>query len=174
MKYHIFSRILHWFMAVAILFLLGLGIYMADFLPKESPNRMAIYDLHKSLGVMILILVFVRIINRFANKPPALPDSLPKFEKIAANLAHFALYLLMILVPLSGYLMSNSFGYPVHFFSIEMPFLIKQNFELSGIFHNAHWIFAYSLIAVLALHILGIIKHRFFDKPENDVLKRMI
>jgi cytochrome b561 len=174
MKYHIVSRVIHWLMALIILFLLGLGIYMTDFLSKEAPNRMEIYNLHKSLGVMVLILVFVRIINRFANKPPALPDSLPKFEKIAAHLAHIALYLLMILVPLSGYLMSNSFGYPVNFFSIQLPFLVQQNFELGNLFHNAHWILAYSLIAILALHILGVIKHRFFDKTENDVLKRMI
>jgi cytochrome b561 len=161
-------------MAAIILFLLGLGIYMADFLDKEAPNRMDIYSLHKSLGVIALILIAIRIFNRFINKAPALPNSFPKIEKFAAHLAHISLYLLMIIMPLSGYLMSNSFGYPVHLFGIEMPFLVEQNSVLGNIFHETHWIAAYLMIAVLILHIAGVIKHRFFDNPENNVLKRMI
>lgn len=174
MKYHPFSRLLHWLMAAIIIFLLGLGIYMADFLSKEAPNRMEIYSLHKSLGVLVLILVLVRIVNRFVNKVPALPDSINKLERIAAHLAHFALYALMIIIPLSGCLMSNYFGYPVHFFGIELPLLVEKNPEFGMFFHEAHKYAAYTLIAVLSLHILGVIKHRFFDKPENDVLGRMI
>ncbi len=174
MKYPLTSRILHWLMAAIILFLLGLGIYMVDFLSKEAPNRMEIYNLHKSLGVIILVLIFIRILNRLAFKTPTFPNSLPKIEKIAANLAHFALYFLMIAMPLSGYLMSNSFGYHVNFFGIELPMLMEKNLELAPIISQSHTIFGYSLIAIISLHILGVIKHRFFDRPENDVLKRMI
>lgn len=173
-KYHIFSRILHWLMAAIIIFLLGLGIYMADFLPKDAANRMDIYALHKSFGVLVLALIAIRLVNRFVNKAPALPEAMNKFEKLAAHLTHSALYLLMIIVPLSGYLMSNAFGYPVGFFGIELPFLMEKNQELGAIFHEIHEISPYILIGVLALHVAGAIKHRFFDKPENDVLKRMI
>lgn len=174
MKYHLSSRVLHWIMAALIIFLLGLGIYMVDFLSKEAPSRMGIYALHKSLGVMVLILVVVRIINRLLHPAPALPKSLPKYEIILAHLAHFALYLLMILVPLSGYLMSNSFGYPVHFFGIELPIIAEKNFESAGFFAKCHEFFAYTLIAVIALHLIAVIKHRFFDRPEHDLLQRMI
>jgi len=174
MKYPLSSRVLHWLMSVIVLFLLGLGIYMADFLSKESPNRMEIYDLHKSLGVVVLILVFLRIINRLIFRAPALPVALPKYEKILAHITHYSIYLLLILIPLSGYLMSNSFGFPVHLFSVEMPVLVQKNFELAPLFAELHEIFAYSLIGLLALHIAGVIKHRFFDLPENDSLKRMI
>lgn len=174
MKYSLSSRILHWSMAAIILFLLGLGIYMTDFLSKEAPNRMDIYNLHKSLGVLVLGLVFVRIVNRLICKAPALPDSLPKFEKNAAHLAHFALYFLMIAVPLSGYLMSNLFGYPVHFFGALLPNIAAANPELGMKAREAHEVFAYILLAVFALHLAGAIKHKFFDKPENDILKRMI
>ncbi len=174
MKYPLSSRILHWLMALIILFMLGLGIYMTDFLGKEAPNRMEIYNLHKSLGVMILILIFIRLLNRLAFKAPALPDTMPKVEKTLAHLAHIALYILMIFVPLSGYLMSNSFGYPVNFFSIEMPFLVEKNFDHGKIFSEAHEILAFTLLGLVAIHVLAVIKHRFFDKAENDVLKRMI
>lgn len=161
-------------MAVIIIFLLGLGIYMTDFLPKDSPNHLEIYSLHKSFGVIALILIFIRVLNRFINKAPALPKTFKKSEQILSHLAHFGLYILMLCVPLSGYLMSNSFGYPVHLFSIELPKLIGTNFELGKIFAEAHEISAFSLLGLVAIHILAVIKHRFFDKPENDVLKRMI
>ncbi len=174
MKYPLLSRILHWLMAVIILVLLAVGIYMTKFISSDSESRMAIYNLHKSFGVLALILVTIRIINRFINKPPALPETIIKIEVIASHLAHGLLYLFMIIIPLSGYLMSNSFGYPVYFFSIQMPFLIAQNFELGKIFAQIHEIAAYLLIATIVLHVCGVIKHRFFDKPENDVLKRMI
>ena len=174
MKYPLSSRILHWLMAIIILFMLGLGIYMTDFLSKESPSRMDIYNLHKSLGALVLALIVARIINRLALGAPAMPQTLLKSEKILAHLAHGALYLLMILVPLSGYLMSNLFGYPVKFFSIELPSLVTANPELGMTFAEIHEVSAFILLGIVAIHILAVVKHRFFDKPENNVLKRII
>lgn len=174
MKYSLTSRIIHWLMAAIILGLLAVGIYMTEFLSKEAPNRMQIYELHKSFGVLVLILIFIRIINRLIKKAPPLPPTMPKIEVILANLGHLALYILMIVVPLSGYLMSNSFGFPVHFFGIQMPFLVSQNFDYGKFFAQAHEFLAYTILGFIAIHVLAVIKHRFFDKPENDVLKRMI
>lgn len=173
-KYALSSRIIHWVMALIIFTLLALGIYMAEFMSKEAPNRMMVYDLHKSLGVLALIFIFIRIVNRFIKKAPALPDTMPKYEQILSHLGHFGLYILMIIVPLSGYLMSNSFGFPVKFFSLQTPFLVKTNFELGKVFAKTHELAAYGLLALVTLHVLAVIKHRFFDRPENDVLKRMI
>lgn len=174
MKYPISSRIIHWLMAALIIFLIGLGIYMSQFLSKEAPNRLDIYNLHKSLGALALGAVFIRIINRGIFKSPELPNSLPKIEKIGAKSSHFLLYILMIAVPLSGYLMSNSFGYPVNFFGHNLPNMIEPNEKLSHLFHELHEILPYVMLGVIALHIAGAVKHRFFDKAENDVLKRML
>jgi cytochrome b561 len=173
-KYHIISRLIHWTMAGIIIFLLGLGIYMTDFLGKESESRMFIYGLHKSFGVLVLILLLPRLINRLINKPPTLPKSINKFVHKLAHSTHHLLYLLMLIVPLSGYLMSNSFGYPVHLFSIELPFLIGQNPDLGKFFAETHEIAAFTLLGVICFHLAGVIKHRYFEKPENDVLGRMI
>ena len=173
-KYPLSSRLIHWLMAVVILFLLGLGIYMTDFLPKDAPNHLEVYSLHKSIGVIALILIFVRILNRLILKAPKLPETLKKSEQILSHLGHFGLYVLMLCVPLSGYLMSNSFGFPVHLFSIEMPMLVERNLELGKLFAEAHELCAYALLGLVVVHILAVIKHRFFDKPENNVLKRMI
>lgn len=173
-KYHISSRVIHWVMAIIILSLLAVGIYMEDFLPKDASYRMQVYNLHKSFGVIALILIFVRIFNRFLHKAPALPESIPAHEKFLAHLVHFLLYVLMLIMPFSGYLMSNSYGYPVHLFGLKMPNLVEKNYELGAIFAKTHHYAGYILIALLFLHILGALKHKFFDKPENDILKRMI
>jgi cytochrome b561 len=161
-------------MALLIPSILAVGIYMTEFLPKDSPNHLQVYELHKSFGVLALILIAIRILNRLLNKAPALPASMPKIEQILSHLGHFGLYILMIAVPLSGFLMSNSFGFPVKFFSIELPRMIGTNFEYGKIFAAAHELCAYGLLALIAIHVLAVIKHRFFDRPEHDVLKRMI
>ena len=174
MKYALTSRILHWVMALLIIFLLGLGIYMNDFLDKDSANRLDVYNLHKSLGVVVLILVFIRIINRLLTRTPALPFAISALEKKLAKFGHFALYFLMITTPLSGYLMSSFAGYPVKLFSIELPNFFAPNFEIAGFFSEAHEVSAFTLLGLIVIHILAVIRHRFFDKPGNDVLNRMI
>jgi len=174
MKYPLSSRIIHWIMALLIFFMLGLGLYMTKVLPKDAPNHLQIYELHKSFGVLVLILVLVRIINRLVKGAPPLQETIAKIERILAHLGHFGLYVLMVVVPLSGFLMSNSFGFQVKFFGIELPFLTGQNFDRGKIFALAHQLLAYTLLALVIVHILAALKHRFFDKPENDVLKRML
>lgn len=174
MKYNLLSRILHWFMALIIISLIIMGIYMTEFLAKDATSRSLIYSLHKSFGVVILLLFFVRLINRILNKAPTLPDIFKKSEKIAANIGHISLYILMLLMPLSGYLMSNSYGYNVKLFGLKLPNLISTNYELGPIFSKAHFYLGYFLLLVILIHISAVIKHRFFDEKEKDVLKRMI
>lgn len=173
MKYSFFSRVLHWLMAFVIIFMIFLGLFM-DEVSKEFEYRMTIYNFHKSIGVLLIFLITVRLINRFINKPPILQNSIPKIERIIANIAHISMYILMFLIPISGYLMSNSYGFPVSFFSFEMPVLVATNIENAKLFSEAHEFLSFSLLFIIILHIVAVIKHRFFDKKENDVLKRMI
>lgn len=173
-KYALSSRIIHWLMAALILFMLGLGIYMDDFLAKDASNRMEIYSLHKSLGVVALIFIFIRIINRIIVKVPELPATLASHEKILSKIMHGLLYLLMLVVPSSGYLMSNFYGYPVMLFGLKMPFLVEKNPAIGKICAEIHEIGAFTLLACVVLHVAAVIKHRFFDSAENNVLGRMI
>jgi cytochrome b561 len=174
MKYALTSRILHWVMALLIIFLLGLGIYMSDFLSKESPNHLEVYNLHKSLGVVVLILVFLRIINRLLTRTPALPFAISALEKKLAKFGHFALYFLMFTTPFSGYLMSSFAGYPVKLFAIELPNFFEANYKIAEFFSEVHELSAFTLLGLIVIHILAVIRHRFFDKPGNDVLNRMM
>lgn len=160
-------------MALIIISLLSVGFYMTNLLDPEDPNRGFIYGLHKSFGALILCLIVFRIVVRFSTSIPRLPDSIGKLTQKFAHLAHILLYTLMILMPLSGYLMSNSYGYPVHMFGIHLPMIVEKNYELGKLFALAHQILGFSFVVILTLHIAGVVKHRFFEKPENDVLKRM-
>lgn len=173
-KYHISVRVMHWVMALIIISLLALGFYMTSFLDKASPNRMMIYDLHKSFGALVLLLIVFRVFFRLSNPVPALPKSMSQLIQKLAHSAHYMLYFLMIFMPLSGYLMSNSFGYPVHLFGLPLPMLAEKNMEMAKFFAASHEFLGFAFVGVLTLHIAGVIKHRFFDKPEHNILPRML
>ncbi len=172
-KYHILSRILHWLMAFLVITALVLGIYMTG-LAKDVSYRYDLYDLHKSIGVLVLILVVIRLIFRVVKSVPPLPETMPAFIRIASHINHVLLYVLMIMVPLTGYLMSNFGGHMVKLFSIAMPSIVATNKIFGANFYSAHVILAYSLIGLIVLHLLAVIKHRFFDIKEHDILKRII
>ena len=161
-------------MALIIISLLALGLYITNFLPEDAPNRIMFYDLHKSFGALALILIAIRICVRITKSAPPLPDSINNVTQMLSHLIHLGLYLLMILMPLSGYLMSNYFGYPVHLFGLPLPMLVDANPEYGKFFAEAHEFLGFALIGTIALHIAGVIKHRFFDVPTNDVLGRML
>lgn len=174
MKYNFSARIIHWLMAIIILSLLVVGIYMTSFLDKDSANRATIYAFHKSFGVITIFLIIIRIINRFIFKAPKLPKTFKKTDIFLAKIGHFLLYLFMVIVPFSGYLMSNSYGYAVKLFGFTMPLMLETNYKLAPIFSEIHEISAYSLLALIIIHLLAVIKHRFFDLKENNILSRML
>ncbi len=171
-KYHFFLRILHWFMAICILGLIACGWYM-DGLDREAPNKFTFYAWHKSFGVLMILAVVLRIVLRLVTRIPPLPESLPPSEKLLAHGAHLLLYVGMIAVPVSGFVMSMAGGHGVSFFGIKLPEIIAKNESAAGLAHNVHDILPYILLGVIALHIAGALKHRFMDKPEHDVIRRM-
>ncbi len=174
-SYHKNSKIIHWLMALLIIGLLICGIFMANFIASDASYRSDFYHLHKSFGVVALFLIIIRVVNRIKNKPPALPTSIKKIDQIMAHIGHYSLYALMVIMPLSGYLMSNSYGYKVKLFAITMPDLVAKNYELGAIFAGTHKYLGYLMAAIVVAHIAGALKHRYFDKnPENDVIKRII
>ncbi len=148
---------------------------MTNFVPKDASYRIDLYNLHKSFGVIVLLLIFIRIANRIKNKPPALPGSIKKIERIAAHIGHYSLYALMLLMPLSGYLMSNSYGYKVKLFGLALPNLAQKDYLIGALYSAIHEYLGYLTIAIVLAHIAGALKHRYLDtNPDNDVLKRML
>lgn len=170
---------LHWMIALAILGMIFGGWYMTD-LPDGAPGQYFLYQMHKSVGITILLLSIARIIWRVINPPPTLPDDMNGLEKTASHLVHLGFYGLMILLPLTGWLYSSvsvKLDVPtVLYFAIswpDVPFVEGLKTEAaSGVINFIHSKLAWVALALLGLHVAGAIKHEL--SAEEGVLKRMI
>lgn len=169
LHFGLIAILFHWIMAILIIAMLALGLYMAD-LPV-SAEKLKLYGWHKEYGLIILALAILRLSWRLINLSPVL--NLPWYELIAAKLSHWALYGLMIAMPLTGWLMSSSAGISVSFFGLfTLPDLIAPSESLRPVFRSAHEFLADALIALIVIHSAAALKHHFYDK--DDILRRMI
>ncbi|MDY6946562.1 MAG: cytochrome b [Pseudomonadota bacterium] len=177
MKYPVSMRALHWTMAIIILGLIWAGWTMVSMNDEDLAKYGDFYPWHKSFGMLALFLVMARLFIRTRARLPPLPAGLSAWEGKAARFGHFALYTLMIVVPCMGYAMSSSFTQSdgVYFFGVNLPELLPKNDARFEVFQTLHRWLAYTLLALVALHLLGALKHRFLDRNrDNDVLSRMI
>lgn len=170
-RYSSVAIVLHWLIALLIIGALAVGIYMADL--RTSPEKIKLITYHKWTGVTILGLVALRILWRLGHRPPTLPLHMSRIEIAAAHLGHFVLYILMIATPIIGWLMSSAHGRSVNWFNIiQLPDLVAKNHDLAEILEEAHEILAYTLLALVVVHVLAALKHHFMDK--DGLLGRMI
>ncbi|WP_424944817.1 cytochrome b [Aliiroseovarius crassostreae] len=172
------ARLLHWATAGVILYNLGLGVYMTQWI-TDALAQFPFIQQHKSWGFVAFVLAAIRIVWRLMNRAPEMPDHMPMIERLAAHLGHFALYALMLIMPISGWLMASAsplqdtFGVRNKVFDLfEMydPF-VPGDKALSELFASVHFYASWALIIVLASHIGAALYHHFYHK--DDVLKRM-
>lgn len=170
-RYTAIAIALHWLIALGIFCALPIGMYMHELDP--SPLKIQLYAYHKWAGISILILVVVRLLWRFTHRPPALPDSMTaKEQRIAHGMTH-GMYLFMLLVPLTGWLMSSAFGKPVVLFGVlPIPDLIGPNEATGKFFKEFHEVCNYIFCTLISLHILASLKHHFKDR--DGILARML
>jgi len=165
------AKTLHWFMALLLLGLIVLGLYMSD-LPL-SPQKLQLYSWHKWAGISAFLLVWARLGWRATHRPPALPHTMSRWMRWAAHTGHGLLYLLMIAVPLSGWLMSSAKGFQTVWFGVlPIPDLLSKDRALGNQLLVVHQLLNYALIAVIGLHVGGAAKHALIDR--DDVFKRML
>jgi cytochrome b561 len=165
--YGIVSRLLHWTMALAIVAMFGLGLWMVD-LDYYSPYYHSAPDLHKSVGILLLIALALRFGWRLANVRPG-DDDLARLERIASRIVHWGFYPLLLALMVSGYLISTADGRPIDvfgLFSVPSPGENKGLEDTAGAVHE--WL-AYSVIAVAAVHAAGALKHHFVDRTRTLV-----
>ena len=167
--YGALAKFFHWVSALVILVLCLVGLSMTE-LPN-SPEKFQIFAMHKSFGILILILVSLRIGWRLYSPAPEASEHHASWEKTLAKITHLLLYVAMIGMPLSGWVMSSSAEYPVPFFGINLPPITGKNEALHEFSVEAHEILAYVLMALIALHAAGAFKHYFIDR--DDTLARM-
>lgn len=170
-SYGFISKFLHWSMAILIFFILGLGLYMTDL--EASIQKFELYQLHKSLGFIVLALLGLRILWKMVHITPKLPENLGKHTIRAAKAAHWALYALMAGIPITGILMSAAAGYPVQVFGLfTLPHVMAPDEGMLDIYKRLHGFLANCLIILLILHIgAGLYHHRIL---KDNILRRMM
>lgn len=155
--FHPALRLLHWLMAVAILAMLFIGVAMVA---TVSSLHSLLVAIHKPLGLMILVLVVVRLGLRFSTATPPLPESLPAWQRVAAQASHWALYAMMLAQPLIGWAMLSAAGYPVtlgsHFI---LPPILPVNNDWYAILRPLHSLVALVLFATVMLHLAAALRH---------------
>lgn len=183
--------VLHWLIAIGLIFMFALGWFMSD-LPKDGAKsssydlfnlgiytwhmaeevspRTFYFNLHKSIGATILVLIAIRVLWRLTHQPPALLSSLKAWERRLAEATHKALYVLMVAMPLSGLIMALYSKYGLKWFGISiLPGL--DNVTIREAFLCVHQWVAVALALLIVLHIAGALKHKFINKDET--MKRM-
>ncbi len=162
---------LHWLVAIAIVMTFGVGFYMHDLL--LTPLKLKIYSWHKWAGVTIFLLVLFRLIWRFTHRPPGPPAGMPAWQHVAAELTHWLIYVLMIAIPVSGWLMSSAKGFQTVYFGVlPLPDLLAKNKELGNLLAVVHIALNYTLAGLVLGHAGAAIKHHIIDR--DDVLIRML
>lgn len=165
------AKTFHWLIALSIVGMLTVGLIMVDMEP--SPTKMMLYGLHKSTGVVILLLVIMRLTWRLVNPVPQLPSSLHPLHHRVAKLSPLALYTLLFLMPLSGITLSQAAGYPINVYGLfTMPMALPKNPEVSKTAVMIHKYGAFTFIGILVLHISAAFYHHFILK--TNVLRRML
>lgn len=157
----IFSRVLHWLMAVLLLCMLFIGVSMVSSL--SDYHRLV--SIHKPLGALLLVLVTIRLINRLLNPAPPLPATMPPLLKFVAHASHWLLYALMFALPLVGWGMLSAGGYPIDLVgSLHLPAILPHNSALYAVLRPAHTVLAYLLFATFLAHMGAALAHAFIFK----------
>lgn len=162
--------LLHW--AIALLIVIGftVGLTMVD-LPL-SPQKAKVFAYHKWIGITVLGLALVRVAWRATHAgPPELP--MPGWQRLAARATHVLLYVLMLAIPLAGWMYTSAAGFPVVYLKlVQLPDLVSKDKELAVLLKLVHKVLAWSLSGVVALHLAAALKHHFIDR--DATLKRML
>jgi cytochrome b561 len=156
-RFNPLQRLLHWLMAVCLLAMLFIGVGMVStIMPKYLP----LVSIHKSLGISILVLALIRLVVRLRYGAPELPAGLPAPMKLAAELSHYALYALMIVMPLIGWAMLSAAAYPVVVFgNVRLPPILPQSDSLHTLLWGAHFWLAFAFFALILLHVAAALFH---------------
>jgi cytochrome b561 len=161
---------LHWLIALVIFAQVPFGWWLEE-IPRGTPARGWYVNLHKSIGVTLGVAIVFRACWRWLHPPPAMPDWMPRWERIGANATHAALYACMLLMPLTGYIASNFSKWGVKYFNaIQLPPWGVDDAGVYAFFNGAHVATSYLFVALIVAHVVSAVWHA----SRNDgILQRM-
>ena len=158
------ARLLHWLMAIMIIAMLFIG---AGMVASVSQRHEWLINLHKPLGIAILLLAIVRVAVRLATRQPPLPDDLPGWQAMAAKASHLLLYALMLVLPLLGWAMISAAGDPVMLgSSLQLPSIVPADAQVFALLRKAHGYLAYLLFLTVLLHLAAALFHGWIRRDE--------
>ena len=165
------AKLLHWIMAVLVLAQFALGWTAANW--RLSPLKLELFVWHKSVGILVLGLLLLRILWRLANPTPAMPADAPVWERRAARASHGLLYLLLIAMPVTGWIVNSAANIPFRiFWLIPLPAIVEPAERTADLAKWAHLMLFVALSATLLIHIGAALRHHYVKR--NDVLARML
>jgi cytochrome b561 len=171
-RYGAISLLLHWAMAIAVYAMFGLGLWMVTLSYYDGWYHQA-PELHKSIGIMLMMTLVVRVIWRHLSPPPPALKSYSRLTRLGASAAHIALYALLFAILISGYLISTADGKPVSVFGLfDVPALLADAGPQADLAGSVHLWLAWGVVILSVLHGLAAIKHHFIDK--DVTLTRML
>ncbi len=170
-RYGRFAILLHWLIGLALIGQVVFGVLLDDIAPRGTPSRGMVVNLHKSIGIVLAVLVFVRLAWRLRHPPPDWPQTMARWQRRAAALNHRLLYACMIVTPASGYVASNFSKHGVKFFGVSLPPWGPDLPRVYEVLNGLHDAAAYLLVALVVAHVLGALKHALVDR--DGVFSRM-
>jgi cytochrome b561 len=171
-RYTLLAKVLHWAVAAAVIPMIPWGLAMKRLVP-EGPTRETLYNGHEAVGAVILIVMIARLSRRLGMGVPAPEADLSRLDRWASLGAQYALYVLLIAVPVLGWAGTNAYGDPVSVFGLfDFPVMLAKDEPLSDKIFVLHLIGGLTIAAIVALHICGALYHRFVKR--DAVLARML
>ena len=165
------AKLFHWMMALLIFAQIALGLTAVAW--RVSPTKLDLFVWHKSLGLLILALLALRLLWRLSHRAPELPWEMPLWERAAAHLSHFLLYALMIALPLTGWVIASASNVPFRiFWTIPLPAITAPDKSVSDLFATVHGWLVTLLALVLVAHIGAALRHHYVKG--DTVLSRML
>jgi cytochrome b561 len=170
-RYTAVAQTFHWIIAALVVTQFTLA-YLEHDLPIGA-HKLALLARHKSFGMTVLMLAILRLLWRLTHQPPPLPSGMTTLERNLARVTHLAFYVLLFVMPITGWMMSSAKNYSVSWFGLfTWPDLIGKNEAAFNLLHSTHELLSDILFAVAVLHILAALKHHFWNR--DDVLLRML
>ena len=163
---------LHWLVAIGVVAQIALGLWMIE-IPKQPVGVRAYwFNLHKSIGITLGVLIVARLAWRLTHRPPELPSTVRRWQVRAAGASHALLYICMITMPIAGYLGSVFSGYPIRYFGAVLPGWGWKDEAMKDFFSTVHFATAVLFISLITLHVLAALKHLWIDR--DGVFQRML
>ena len=169
--YPVTSKLLHWLVAICVLTTAPVAITMTRL--SEGPTRDTLYNFHKSLGVLILVLMILRLINRLAVGAPVAEPGIERWQKTVSSVVHTSFYVLLLAMPIVGYIANSAYGAPTPFFGLfDLPPIVDKNETLSTPLFTIHRLVGWLVIILVLIHVSAALYHHFVRR--DKVLQRML